>query len=82
MVGSIPDAVTEFFKAPNSSSSVMVLGLAQPLKEISTSNLPVGKGRPVRKPDNLTVIYEPIMLEPRRLTALSTSTACYKDCYN
>jgi hypothetical protein len=37
----------------------MVLGSAQPLTEMSTRNLPGGKGgRPARKADNLTAIYE------------------------
>jgi hypothetical protein len=61
VAGSIPDGVAEFFNLPNPSSSVMVLGLTQPLKEMSISNLPRDKGRPARKPDNLTVIYEPIV---------------------
>jgi hypothetical protein len=34
-------------------------GSAQPLTEMSTRNLPGDKGRPVRKADNLTAIYEP-----------------------
>jgi hypothetical protein len=38
----------------------MALGCAQPLTETSTRNLPGGKGRPARKADNLTAIYEPI----------------------
>jgi hypothetical protein len=37
----------------------MILGPTQSLTEMSTRNLPVGKGRPERKADNLTVIYEP-----------------------
>jgi hypothetical protein len=32
----------------------MVLGSTQPLTEMSTRNIPEGKGRPVRKADNLT----------------------------
>jgi hypothetical protein len=36
----------------------MVLGSTQPLTEMSTRNLPGGKGRPARKGDNLTTIYE------------------------
>jgi hypothetical protein len=32
----------------------------QPLTEMSTRNLPGGKGRPARKADNLTAICEPI----------------------
>jgi hypothetical protein len=40
---------------------------------MSIRNLPVGKGGPVRKPDNLTAICEPTvwkMWEPGRLTNL------------
>jgi hypothetical protein len=37
----------------------MGLGLTQPLTEMSTRNLPEGKGRPARKADNLTSICEP-----------------------
>jgi hypothetical protein len=43
-------------------------------------NLPSGKGRPENKADNFTVICEPIVLkmwEPRSLTTLRTSKACY-----
>jgi hypothetical protein len=39
----------------------MVLGLTQPVAEMSTRNLPAGKGRPARKADNLTAICEPIV---------------------
>jgi hypothetical protein len=39
----------------------MALGSTQPLTEMSTMNLPGGKGRPVRKADNLTAICEPIV---------------------
>jgi hypothetical protein len=38
----------------------MALVSIQPLTEMSTRNLPGGKGRPARKADNLTAIYEPI----------------------
>jgi hypothetical protein len=51
----------------------MVLGLTQPLTEMSTRNLPGGKGRRVHKADNLDDVCEPIvynMWEPRRLTTL------------
>jgi hypothetical protein len=50
----------------------MALESTQPLTEMSTRNLPGGKGRPGRKAD-LTAIREPIvykMWEPRRLTIL------------
>jgi hypothetical protein len=39
----------------------MALGPTQPLREMSTSNLRGGKGRPARKADNLTAICEPIL---------------------
>jgi hypothetical protein len=41
------------------SRRTMSLGLTQPLTQMSTRNLPGGKGRPARKVDNLTVICEP-----------------------
>jgi hypothetical protein len=37
----------------------MALGLTQPLTEMSTRDVPGGKGRLVCKTDNLTAIYEP-----------------------
>jgi predicted transcriptional regulator len=39
----------------------MALGSTQPLAEMSTRNLPGGKGRPVRKAYKLTAICEPIV---------------------
>jgi hypothetical protein len=51
----------------------MALEATQPLTEMSTRNLPGGKGRPARKADNLTAICETIvykMWEPRRLMGL------------
>jgi hypothetical protein len=56
-VGSIPDIIG-IFNIPNRSSHTMALGSTQPLTEMSNRNLPGGKGRPVRKPDNLTAICE------------------------
>jgi hypothetical protein len=59
----------------------MALGSTQPLTEMSTRNLPEGKGRSTRETDNLTAICELIvqkMWEPRRLTNLWASTACYR----
>jgi hypothetical protein len=41
------------------SSRTMVTRSAQPLTEMSTRNLPGGKGRPARKGDNLIAICEP-----------------------
>jgi hypothetical protein len=62
----------------------MALGSTQPLTEMNTRNLPGGKGRPARVANNLTAICEPIvykMWEPRRLTTLWASTACYRDSF-
>jgi hypothetical protein len=61
VAGSIPDEVIGFFNWPNHSSRTMALGLTQPLTEMSTRNLPGGKGRPARGADNLTAICEPIV---------------------
>jgi hypothetical protein len=60
----------------------MALGSTQPLTEMRTRYLPEGKERSARKADNLTAIPEPVvykMWEPRRLTTLWASTACYRD---
>jgi hypothetical protein len=58
--GSIPDE----FSWPNPSSRIIVLGSTQPLREMSTSNLPGGGGggkrRPARKADNFTAMCGPI----------------------
>jgi hypothetical protein len=81
-VDSIPDEVIGFFNSPNLSSHTVALELTQPLTEISTRNLPGGKGRQSRKADNLTGICEPIvwkMWEPRRLTPVCAFTACYRN---
>jgi hypothetical protein len=39
----------------------MALGSTQLLTEMSTRNIPRGKGRPARKAGNLTAIFEPIV---------------------
>jgi hypothetical protein len=39
----------------------MTLGFIQPVREMSTRNLPGGKWRPARKADNLTAICESII---------------------
>jgi hypothetical protein len=39
----------------------MALGSTQPLREMSTRNLPGGKGLPAQVVDNLTAICEPIV---------------------
>jgi hypothetical protein len=82
VAGSIPDEVTEYFNWPNTSSRIMALRSTLHLREMSTMILPGSKGRPARKTDNLTAICEPIvykMWQPRRLTTLWASTACYRD---
>jgi hypothetical protein len=43
---------------PNLYSRTMALGWTQSLTEMSTRNLPEGKGRPAHKSDNFTVICE------------------------
>jgi hypothetical protein len=58
--GSIPNEVIGFFNWPNPSSRTMALGSTQPLTEMSTRNLPGGKGRPARKAD-LTAICKLIV---------------------
>jgi hypothetical protein len=60
----------------------MTLGSTHPLTEMSARTLPWGKWQSVRKADNFTSICEAIfwsMWEPRRLTTLWISTACYWD---
>jgi hypothetical protein len=62
----------------------MALESTQPLTEMSTRNLPGGKGKPARKADNLTAICESIvwkMWDPRRHTTLWAFTACYGDSF-
>jgi hypothetical protein len=61
VAGSILDEVIGFFNWSNPSSRTMALGSTQPLTEMSTGNLPGGKGRPARGADNLTAICEPIV---------------------
>jgi hypothetical protein len=51
---------SDFFNLPNPSSRTMDLRSTQPLREMSTRNLPGGKGRPARKADKLSTICEPI----------------------
>jgi hypothetical protein len=61
--------------------ALWVWGSTQLPREMSTRNLPGGKGWQTRKSD-LTAVYEPItwkMWEPRHLTTLRASTACHRD---
>jgi hypothetical protein len=51
----------DFLNSSNPSSHTMTLRSTQPLTEMSTRNLPPGKGRPARKADKLTAICEPIV---------------------
>jgi hypothetical protein len=53
-----PDDV-DFFNIPNPSSRTMALGSTQPLREMSTRNLPGGKKWPAHTADNLAAIHEP-----------------------
>jgi hypothetical protein len=48
VVGLFPNEVIGFFNWPNPSSRTMALRSTQPLTEMSTRNLPGGKGRPAR----------------------------------
>jgi hypothetical protein len=41
----------------------MALGSTDPLREMSTRNLPGGKGRPAREADNLTAICESVSIK-------------------
>jgi hypothetical protein len=50
-----------FFNVTIAYSLFMVLGCTKPLNEMSTRNLPGGKGWPARDADNLTANSEPIM---------------------
>jgi hypothetical protein len=62
----------------------MTLGSTQPLTEMSTRNLPGGKGRQARKADNLTAIREPIvykMWKPRSLTSAWAFATCFRDSF-
>jgi hypothetical protein len=78
----IPDEVNDyFFDLPKPSSRTMALVSAQPLTYMSIRNIPGGYARPVRKADNLNAICESTvytMWEPRRLTNVLASTACYR----
>jgi hypothetical protein len=69
---------------PNPFRRAMALISTQPLIEMNTRNILGGKGRPARKADILTAIYEPIvwiMWEPQHLTILWASTACSRDTF-
>jgi hypothetical protein len=61
VAGSVLDEVIGFFSWPNPSNHTVALGWTQLLTEISTRNLPGGKGWLVRKADNHTAIFETIV---------------------
>jgi hypothetical protein len=78
-----PDDV-DSFNWFNPSSRIVALGSTQPLTEMSTRNLPAGKGRSAHKADNLTAVCETIvqmMWEPRHLTYILALTAFYRDSF-
>jgi hypothetical protein len=58
VAGSIPDDVTRFLNLPIPFNRTTALGSTQPLTEMSTRNLPGGKGFPALKVDNFTAIRE------------------------
>jgi hypothetical protein len=60
-MGFIPNEVIRIFSLLKSFSHTITMGLTQPVTEMSTSNLPGGKGRPAHKANNLTAIYELIV---------------------
>jgi hypothetical protein len=61
VVGSVSDEVIAFFNQPNPSNRTMALRSIHTLTDINTSNIPGSEGRPERKADNLTTIYDPIV---------------------
>jgi hypothetical protein len=61
VAGSLLNEVNEFFNRSNPSSRTIALEWTQPLTEMSTRNLPGGKGRSARKADILSAIYESIV---------------------
>jgi hypothetical protein len=61
VAGLSTDEAIESSNWPSPSKRTMALGSTQPLTEISTRNLPGGKGRPAHKADNLTTVSEPIV---------------------
>jgi hypothetical protein len=72
----VPDEVN-FLNLPNPSSRTMALGSTLPLTEMSTRNIPGGKKRPARRPDNLAAICEANvkkMWEPQPPATLRAST--------
>jgi hypothetical protein len=74
----------DIFNLPNPSSHIMNLGSTQPLTEMSTRNLPGGKGQLAHTADNVTAICEPTvwkMCEPQCLKILWAFMACDRDSF-
>jgi hypothetical protein len=57
----VPMRSSNFFSLPNPPSRNMVLGLTQPLTEMSSRKIPGRKGRLARKADNFAAVCEPIV---------------------
>jgi hypothetical protein len=72
---SSPNEVDFFFNVPYHSSRPIALGSTQSLTEMSTRNLPGGKGLLARKAE--PIVYK--IWEPWRLTTLWAFTACCRD---
>jgi hypothetical protein len=56
-----PLRLLDFLSLSHPSSRTMALGSTQHLTEMSTRNLPGGKGWPARKADILTAICNPVV---------------------
>jgi hypothetical protein len=51
-----PKLLDFFFNLPNPSRRIVAFWMTQPLKEISTRNIPGGKAWPARKDYNLNAV--------------------------
>jgi hypothetical protein len=65
---------SRFFSCPDPFSCTMALDWTQPLTEISTENITVGKGRHTRLATSSPIAYK--RWEPQRLTNIWASMAC------